>query len=143
MNSVGMAELVDARVSKTRDGNIMPVRFRLPAPIFLFKMNNNCVFCKIVSKELPASIIKETNDLIIIKDINPKAKIHYLIITKKHFTDLNSINDPILLNKVISMPTILSEELSIPSYRLVVNNGKDAGQIVFHFHIHFLSGKLI
>jgi len=106
-------------------------------------MNKDCIFCKIIAQELPSSVIKETNDIIVIKDINPKASIHYLIIPKKHFSNLNSINDneSILINELLLMPKKLSEDLGIPAYRLIVNNGKEAGQVVFHFHIHFLSGK--
>jgi histidine triad (HIT) family protein len=80
----------------------------------------------------------------VIKDINPKASIHYLIIPKKHITDLSHFedNDQALAGSLLLMAKSLSKDLGGAAFRLVVNNGADAGQIIFHAHIHFLSGKI-
>lgn len=106
-------------------------------------MLKDCIFCKIIAKEVPSSIIKDTSDVLVIKDINPRATIHYLIIPKAHFDNLSSSTPEqfVYVSKSIEMANNISKELNIPAFRLVINNGKDAGQCVFHFHIHFLSGK--
>lgn len=106
-------------------------------------MQKDCIFCKIIAKEINSSVITENNDILVIKDINPKATIHYLIIPKKHFPNLQSLEevDVLLMGKLMLMAKYLSDTFSIPAFRLIVNNGKEAGQCVFHFHIHFLSGK--
>jgi histidine triad (HIT) family protein len=106
--------------------------------------NQNCIFCKIIAKKIPATVIKETDDIIVIKDIAPKTPIHYLIIPKKHIVDLQSLEDadkPLACN-MIFMAHELSKDLSgSKAFRLVSNNGHEAGQRVFHIHLHFLSGR--
>lgn len=104
----------------------------------------DCIFCSIISGAIPATIIKETDDIIVLKDINPKAPIHYLIIPKKHIKDVSSLTqgDAELLGKLFLMAKELGDQLSDDAtFRLIANNGTDAGQSIFHVHIHFLSGK--
>jgi len=105
---------------------------------------DECVFCKIISREIPADIVAETDDVIVINDRAPKAPVHQLVIPKKHIRDLNALEnvDAALIGKVALMAQELAKKLSgSGSFRLVVNNGVDAGQSVFHLHFHFLSGK--
>jgi len=105
---------------------------------------SNCIFCKIIARKLPAEIVAETDDVIVIKDIYPKAPVHYLIIPKKHITDLCSLEetDVPVIGKVLLMVKKVAEGLSgSKSFRLISNNGSDVGQSVFHLHFHFLSGK--
>ncbi len=107
-------------------------------------MSLSCIFCKIIAREVPSTIIAETDDIIVIKDINPKAPIHYLIIPKKHMADLTKFEqtDAPLAGHMLLMAKQLSQGLSgSQDFKLMVNNGADAGQIVFHAHIHFLAGK--
>lgn len=107
-------------------------------------MQNSCIFCKIIAKQIPSTVIAETDDIIVIKDINPKAPVHYLIIPKKHIKDLTELElqDVELAGNMVLMAKQLSQELSGPqAFRLIVNNGADAGQCVFHAHVHFLAGK--
>ncbi len=164
-----MAKLADARDSKSRGGNTMSVRVRLSAPVFapsgsyvwqasgkrqgigeggVIKLDlkkvllmANCIFCKIIKKEVPATIIKETDDILVIKDIMPKAPIHYLIIPKKHIENVRSLEeqDTLLAGKLLIMAKDIAKD--IPSFRLIINNGKEVGQSVFHIHMHFLAGK--
>lgn len=107
-------------------------------------MESNCIFCKIIAGQLPSKVIAETKDIIVIDNIAPKTPIHYLIIPKKHVADINALSqeDTNLAGEMILMAKKLSENLpGLPSFRLSVNNGIDAGQSVFHLHFHFLSGK--
>ena len=104
----------------------------------------NCVFCKILDGTLPAKVIKETDDIIVIDNIAPKAAIHYLIIPKKHIPDISQLttNDVVLAGDMILMAKKIAQDLvGSQAFRLIVNNGADVGQTVFHMHIHFLAGQ--
>jgi histidine triad (HIT) family protein len=101
----------------------------------------DCIFCKIIARTIPASIIDEKDDLIVIKDIAPKAPVHYLIIPKKHIQDIQSVSqaDSPLMGSLIMQAQTLSRKTG--DFRLIANNGAQAGQRVFHIHFHYLSGK--
>jgi histidine triad (HIT) family protein len=104
----------------------------------------DCIFCKIIDRDIPAKIIAENEDVLVIQDIAPKAPIHYLIITKKHIHDIPSIKDAdiCIAGSIFSMARDLSKKLSgSQAFRLLMNNGSDVGQSVYHLHCHFLSGK--
>ena len=106
-------------------------------------MQSSCVFCKIIDQKIPATVIAENDQIIVIKDINPKAPIHYLIIPKKHLADITAFDeaDKDLAGSMILMAKELAHNLSgSQAFKLVVNNGADAGQVVLHAHFHFLSG---
>lgn len=104
----------------------------------------DCLFCKFISGEIPVSKVYEDNDFIIIRDINPQAKNHFLAIPKKHFkllaemTEEDSLTLARILRKIPTLEKLLSLE---NGYRLVINQGDDAGQTVFHLHVHILSGQ--
>lgn len=107
-------------------------------------MQNSCVFCKIIANQVPSTIIAENDQIIVIKDINPKAPIHYLIIPKKHLSDITEFqpDDQNLAGAMLLMAKTLSEQLSgSKAFKLIINNGTDVGQSVFHSHMHFLAGK--
>ncbi len=115
-----------------------------PAKYIGVLMATDCIFCKIIAREIPAQIIKETDEVIVIKDISPKAPIHYLIIPKKHISDIASLQDGdgALAGALFLMARDLSKDLTgSQSFRLIANNGKEVGQSVFHTHLHFLAGK--
>ncbi len=107
-------------------------------------LNKSCIFCKIIAKEIPSTTIAETESILVIKDINPKAPIHYLIIPKKHVADVSGFEpeDEALAGKILLTAKSLAQQLSgSQSYKLVANTGPDSGQTVFHVHFHFLSGR--
>lgn len=106
-------------------------------------VTQECVFCKIIDQRLPATIIKQTSDIIVIKDIAPKYPYHYLIIPKKHIVDVAQLQekDVLLAGNIMLMASQVAEDLPKPTaFKLVVNNGALAGQKVFHLHVHFLAG---
>ena len=104
----------------------------------------DCLFCKIIAGEIPATKMYEDQNMIIIKDIDPKAKNHFLCIPKRHFKLLADMNleDSEMLKKCFEKIPTLEKELGLENgYRLIINQGDDAGQTVFHLHIHILSGQ--
>lgn len=106
--------------------------------------HQNCILCKIILGDIPSAKIKDTSDLIVVKDIAPKAPTHYLIVPKKHISDLQSASDldQELLGSMLLMAKELSRDLEEPQeFRLISNNGSSVGQSVFHIHFHFLAGK--
>jgi len=106
-------------------------------------VDTNCIFCKIIHKQVPAHIIAENDHVIVIKDMHPKAPIHYLIIPKKHLTDLTHLapDDRDCAADILYMARQLSQaDPKMASFRLVSNNGLRGCQSVFHVHIHFLAG---
>ncbi len=107
-------------------------------------MNQDCIFCKIIAKQIPSTVIHEDNDLLVIKDIAPKASTHFLIIPKKHLKDLRDFTqaERDLAAQMLFVANDLSKKyLDGGDFRLMINNGHNAGQRVFHSHIHFLAGK--
>lgn len=104
----------------------------------------NCIFCKIVAGEIPSPRLYEDEKMIVIKDIEPKAKLHYLCIPKTHFALLNEMDEEkadIVKHCFKTIPT-LEEKLGLSEgYRVIVNQGENGGQTVRHLHIHLLGGE--
>ena len=104
----------------------------------------DCLFCKFVSGEIPVNKVYEDDKMIIIRDINPQAKNHFLAIPKKHFKYLAEMTeeDGELVGRILKTIPALEDLLELKNgYRLVINQGDDAGQTVPHLHIHILSGQ--
>lgn len=104
----------------------------------------DCLFCKFVNNDIPTTKVYEDEKMIIIRDIDPKAKNHFLAIPKSHFKLLADMTpeDKSNLGKIFATIASLQKELELENgYRLVINQGDDAGQTVFHLHIHILSGE--
>ena len=105
---------------------------------------NNTIFGKIIRKEIPAEILYEDDVSIAFKDINPQAPIHILIITKELIEMPDKIEEKHqdIVGHLFVVAKILAKELKIEDgYRLVMNNGENAGQSVFHIHLHMLAGR--
>ncbi len=108
-------------------------------------MTDNCLFCKIASKQIPADLVYEDDQVLAFKDISPQAPVHQLIIPKQHITTLNDvdIDHRGLLGHMVFTATQLAAEqnLSEPGFRLIMNCNQDGGQTVFHIHLHLLGGR--
>lgn len=107
--------------------------------------HEDCVFCQVLEKQLPGKIEYEDEDLAVIWDINRQAPTHLLIIPKKHIEKLSDVDDSDsdLLCKMFVVAKNVAKRLKLQEqgYRLVVNEGRDAGQSIFHLHMHLLSGR--
>lgn len=106
---------------------------------------SDCIFCKIAAKELPSETVYEDDQVLAIKDINPLAPVHLLLITKKHITSLNDVSseDEGLMGHILMLAQKLAQEFGVAEsgYRVVTNIGKEGGQAVPHLHFHVLGGK--
>ena len=106
----------------------------------------NCLFCRMTSRQVKADIVAETGEFLAIKDINPQAPTHLLIIPKEHIPTLADASDghTALLGNALQMANRLARQhqLNQGGYRVVVNTGAEAGQSVFHLHVHLLGGRL-
>jgi histidine triad (HIT) family protein len=106
---------------------------------------SDCLFCKIIAKTIPATIVHEDEQVLAFRDISPKAPTHILIIPKKHIATLNDINsdDKNLVGHILLIAKQLArnEGLADDGYRLVMNCNADGGQTVFHIHLHLLGGR--
>ncbi len=103
----------------------------------------NCIFCKIANGEIPSTKLYEDNDMVIIKDLNPQAPIHLLLIPKKHYADIVEMSDTDAqtLAKCVKKLSTLVDDLGLQNgFRLVSNKGTDGRQSVGHLHIHILGG---
>ena len=108
-------------------------------------LDPDCIFCKIIEKKIPAKIIHEDDHALAFEDLNPQAPVHTLIVPKKHIADIHSITiaDRELVGHLFFVAKKLAADKGLDKhgYRMVINNGRDAGQTVFHIHLHLLSGR--
>jgi histidine triad (HIT) family protein len=101
-----------------------------------------CIFCKIGAKEIPSSIVYEDGDVVAFKDSNPRAPLHVLVIPRRHVATLSDLDDEVLGGKLIQAARAVAREAGhAESFRLVVNNGPQAGHSVWHLHFHVLGGR--
>jgi histidine triad (HIT) family protein len=114
---------------------------------------SNCLFCKIVAKQIPSSIVYEDDDLLAFKDINPAAPVHLLVIPKRHVATLSGCDDshtPVLGKMLALVPklalefgcgvTIDADGTPTGGYKTLINSGPDGGQEVYHLHLHLYGG---
>lgn len=103
----------------------------------------NCIFCKIASKEIKSRIVKETENFIVIKDANPVAPIHFLIISKRHYASVNDIDEGFNGGEVFKIINELAKEHKVDEkgFRVVINTNNNGGQTVMHLHIHFMAER--
>ena len=103
----------------------------------------DCIFCKIINKEIGTDFVYENDEIVAFNDIHPKANTHILIVPKKHIPTINELNkeekDEILVGKMMLVARDIAKEKKLSGYNLVFNVGKTAGQIIFHIHLHLMS----
>ena len=105
----------------------------------------NCLFCKIINKEIPSTIVYEDEEILAFKDINPIAPVHILVIPKKHFNDISKVSekDSDIIAKIHLVINKIAKEQGIADsgYRIINNCKEDGGQEVKHLHFHLIGGK--
>ena len=109
-------------------------------------LKDDCLFCKIIRGEIPSAKVYEDEDMLVFRDIEPKAKVHLLAVPKDHFKLLSEMDEKraeLVKYMLEKIPQIAAENGCENGYRLVVNQGEDAGQTVFHLHIHILGGQTL
>lgn len=108
--------------------------------------DKNCIFCGILGGQIPSSKVYEDDKMLVFRDIEPNAKVHLLAIPKDHFKLLSEMDEAraeIVKYMLLKIPQIAKENGLQNGYRLVINQGDDAGQTVFHLHIHILGGEVL
>ena len=106
-------------------------------------MAESCLFCRIVRGEIPAKLVAETAECVAFRDIDPQAPTHVLVIPREHVPSLAEATDPALVGRLALLAAEIARQEGIAEggYRTVINTGADAGQTVFHIHLHLLGGR--
>lgn len=107
---------------------------------------DNCIFCKIVAGEIPSAKVYEDDKMVVFKDIEPKAKVHLLCVPKEHFAFLSETDDKraALIGSMLQTVGAHYKEWGLEAgYRVVINQGENAGQTVMHLHMHLLGGEVL
>ncbi len=105
----------------------------------------NCLFCQIINKQTPAEIVYEDEEFMAFKDIRPKAPVHLLLVPKKHIDSVEHLEqeDQELMGGLILLAQKIAKEKNLTGYKLLINVGRDGGQIIDHIHMHLLAGRPI
>jgi histidine triad (HIT) family protein len=106
--------------------------------------DGDCLFCKIVNKEVPAQVVLDTADVLAFRDVNPQAPTHILVIPKKHIASVEALGQehgPVLASLVAAVNEVAREDGVAGGFRVVTNVGRAAGQSVDHLHLHVLGGR--
>lgn len=108
---------------------------------------NDCIFCKIIAGEIPATIVYNSDTVVGFRDINPVAPTHILFVPKKHFATLNDLgkNEMVIMSDILNAitETAKKEGIDTNGYRVITNVNRDAGQEVFHLHVHLIGGRAL
>lgn len=106
-------------------------------------MADDCLFCRIARGEIPVKFVAENDDCVAFADIDPQAPTHVLVIPRRHIASLDEATDPVILGQMSLMAATIAREkgIAVTGYRTVVNTNADAGQTVFHIHLHLLGGR--
>lgn len=99
---------------------------------------SDCIFCKIINGEFGTEFVLENEYAVVFKDINPKAPVHLLVVPRQHVESLNELDDEVLLGKLMMTVKEAAKKVGLKAYKTHINTGKEAGQVVFHLHIHVL-----
>jgi histidine triad (HIT) family protein len=106
-------------------------------------MATDCLFCRIVNKEIPATVVAENEHCVAFRDRNPQAPTHVLVVPRAHVASLDAVTDPLLIGQTLLMAAEVArhEGIADAGYRTVINVNAGAGQTVFHVHVHVLGGR--
>lgn len=106
-------------------------------------MTDSCLFCRIVRREIPATIVWEDDHSLAFRDVDPKAPVHVLVIPKVHVASLNEVADAEAVGRLVTAAARIAsaEGIAERGFRTVINTGGDAGQSVHHLHLHLLGGR--
>jgi histidine triad (HIT) family protein len=109
----------------------------------VFDVANDCLFCRIIKKEIPASIVAENEHCVAFRDINPQAPVHILVIPRVHVASLDEAKDAEGIGRMLLMAARLArtEGIAQRGYRVVLNTNADGGQTVAHVHLHLFGGR--
>ena len=99
---------------------------------------SDCIFCKIINGDFNTEFVYENDYAVVFNDINPKAPIHMLVVPKVHVASLNELEDKNLMGELLQTVKDVTKKIGLKSYKTLINTGKEAGQEVFHLHIHVL-----
>ena len=105
---------------------------------------SDCLFCKIIAGEIPADKVYEDEQMLVFKDINPKAEVHLLAIPKQHIASLNDLateHDKVMAHMLRQLPALAKAQGLNDGFRTIINTGKGGGQIIFHLHMHLMGGN--
>ncbi|MFF7457278.1 histidine triad nucleotide-binding protein [Kitasatospora sp. NPDC008115] len=104
---------------------------------------SDCLFCKIVAGEIPATVVRKTERVLAFRDIAPKAPLHVLVIPHAHYPDAAALaaDEPEIAGELLAEAGRVAADEGVENYRLIFNTGAGAGQTVFHAHVHVLGGK--
>ncbi len=102
---------------------------------------SDCLFCNIAAGELPTELVYEDDRCVAFDDIAPQAPVHTLVIPRQHLVDLKSADDPALLGHLLDVARQIAAGRGLTDFRTVINTGAEAGQSVFHLHLHILGGR--
>jgi histidine triad (HIT) family protein len=102
---------------------------------------SDCLFCKIIRGEIPSRKVDEDENTYAFDDIAPRAPTHIIVVPKRHVDRIADASDPTSVGEVLLAAARIARDRNLEHYRLVVNNGEEAGQSVFHFHVHLLGGR--
>lgn len=106
----------------------------------------DCIFCKIIAKEIDTDLIYEDDKIVVFNDINPKAKIHLLFVPKEHIKSLAEVNTShadLIFHLTRMLPKVASTQGLVQGFRVIVNTGRGGGQMVDHIHYHLLGGSTL
>ena len=103
----------------------------------------DCIFCRIARGEIPSNIVYESDDCVAFRDVNPQAPVHILVVPRAHVSSLSETSDASLVGRLSLVAAELAKKEGIAEsgYRTVINTNADAGQTVFHIHLHLLGGR--
>lgn len=99
---------------------------------------SDCIFCKIINGDFNTEFVYENDYVVVFKDIHPKAPVHLLVVPKVHVESLNELDDKNLMAELLMVVKTVTKKIGLKSYKTLINTGKEAGQEVFHLHVHIL-----